>query len=90
MPILVELNSDAVRVSVEENMNTIIEFRCDDAESRFSQFFQWAKNMDNKRYYFVILKKPSGIKYESNNEIGIRKLGFNIGTDLVPEDYMLF
>ncbi|MBI9016166.1 MAG: hypothetical protein JEZ07_02780 [Phycisphaerae bacterium] len=87
-PILIEIKARMLRVAKVDKLNTVIEFEYIDED--FSNFISWAQAIDKKEYYFVLMKKPSGLAHVNALEKELKKLSFNIGTDLVPEDYDLF
>ena len=89
-PWLLELTDKAIRVAASDGFTTVLEFTADTFVTRKLQFLDWARSQNSSTHYCVILKKPSGLRYAGEIEKGIKELGFEIGTDLVPEEYMLF
>lgn len=87
-PILVEVSDSLIRVAQAVELCTVIEFK--NSSLGYSDFIQWAKEFSTEDFYFVIMKKPSGIDKAEAVENDIKLLGFGIGTDLVPDDYNLF
>jgi len=89
-PWLVELTGNNIRIA-SHDMSTIVEFNALEHRSRERLFIAWAKTRDAQTDYFVILIKPSGWEaYENSFMESITELGFDIGTDLVPEDKRVF
>ena len=84
-PILVILSKSEIVVS--KGINRSAEFRFQMSER--SKFITWAKGNNRSLEYFVIFNKPSvGIL---GNEIinDLKRLGFKVGKDLIPEDHKL-
>lgn len=89
-PWLIELTGNSLRVA-SHDLTTILEFNTSDHRSRERLFATWAKNRDTHSEYFVILIKPSGWNdYENSFMSRITELGFDIGTDLIPEEKGVF
>lgn len=89
-PWLLELSGPAIRIAASDGRSVVLEFTADQFEIRKQRFLAWAKSQNPITHYFVILKKPSGLQYENDIEKGIKELGFDIGTDLIPEEYVTF
>ena len=54
-------------------------------------FLFWGVGLNNETDYFVLYIKPSGLEfYNQGLEDKLKKLNFEIGTDLIPEDKKLF
>jgi len=89
-PWLIEFTGNTIRVA-SHDMAAIVEFNASDHRSREQLFTAWAKTRDTRSEYFVILIKPSGWDaYENSFMSRIIELGFDIGTDLIPEDKRVF
>jgi hypothetical protein len=89
-PWLVELTSNNIRIA-SHDMKTIFEFDAFGQNTRERLFISWAKTRNNQYDYFVFLIKPSGFNlFKDTLKENIIQLGFDIGTDLVPEDKRVF
>lgn len=89
-PWLVELTDRAIRVASSDGQSIVLEFRAGKFAARKQQLIDWAGSQNRATHYFVIMKKPSGLQYGYQIEKAIKAISFDIGTDLVPEDYELF
>ena len=89
-PWLLELTDQAIRVAASDGHTAVLEFTAKTFAMRKDMFLGWARSQDKLTHYFVVMKKPSGLQYEDEIEKAIKDLGFEIGTDLVPENYKLF
>jgi hypothetical protein len=58
--------------------------------ARTKQFLAWAGNQDDRTHYFVILIKPSGLLLAEELEEKLKELGFDAGSDLLPENWRAF
>ena len=89
-PWLVELTGNNIRVA-SHDMTTVVEFNAVSQDSRERLFMEWVKSRDIQSDYLVILIKPSGLDlFEDSFRKRITELGFDIGTDLVPENKRIF
>ena len=89
-PWLVEISVDGPRVISHDGIFAM-EFQGDNYESREKKFLSWGVGLNNETDYFVLYIKPSGLEfYNQGLEDKLKKLHFEIGTDLIPEDKKLF
>lgn len=89
-PWLVELTDRTIRVASADGPTIVLEFRADEFATRKQQLIDWAKSQNRVTHYFVIMKKPSALQYGYEIEKAIKAINFDIGKDLIPEDYELF
>ena len=89
-PWLLEVSEKALRVASKDGLSTVLEFSATSAEGRQKQFVQWARGQSSRTHYFVILIKPSGITQAKELEQELRRMGFQIGSDLLPEAWQPF
>ena len=89
-PWLLEVSKDRIRVGAKDGGSSVVEFRAKTAGDRLSLFLAWAKNQDHKTHYFVILLKPSAVEQLADIQESLRKMGFEIGLDLLPEKWEPF
>jgi len=89
-PWLLEVSKDRIRVGAKDGRSSIVEFRAKTAQERLKLFLAWAKNQDQRTHYFVILLKPSAVALLGELQQTLEKIGFDIGLDLLPEDWEPF
>ena len=90
-PWLVELTNKGIRAAFHEDLQTIYEFHGEDYKECERVFLQWAESRDPDTEYFVFLIKPSGLgAFEDSLYAKIQKLGFELGSDYMPEDKEVF
>ena len=86
-PILVELSARTIGIGWPQSRRPALWLKADRPDVRLEQFTSWARTRDRAREYFVILLKPSGFGQTYEDLVAaIRKEGFDVGTDLIPED----
>ncbi len=85
---LVEISSGKLRVAPSEGIGSVLEFN---GTTKEDVFLAWAKSRDSTTEYFVLLIKPSGLQlYRQILGQKLKMLGFDIGTDLIPENAKVF
>jgi hypothetical protein len=89
-PWLVEITGDGLRVGSQDGQGLVIDFKGKTARERMKLFQEWARNQNQREHYFVLLIKPSGVKHVRNLATIIVSLGFEVGTDLLPEKWKPF
>lgn len=89
-PWLLEISKDSLRVGSQDGQGLVIDFEGKSHEERARLFLEWARNQNQKERYFVLLIKPSGIQHVAELRKNITELGFEIGTDLIPEKWRPF
>ena len=85
-PVLIEVTDKKIRVAKASDIKTVIEFQSDDIGS----ILKWTRNFDSSKYYFVLLKKTSGVALSQELELYIKDHGFDVGTDLIPDEYVIY
>ena len=86
-PWLVEISAERIRVAPNEGNNSVMTFAAPSKDRRMKLFLGWARNQSPRSHYFVLLKKPSGWESAAELDKKLREQGFEIGTDLLPEDW---
>jgi len=89
-PWLVEVTATAFRVAERNPRGTFMEFRSKTDNQRLDLFRSWLQTQDNSERYIVILVKPSGAAIAHSLERELPTLGFQIGVELLPEDWIPF
>lgn len=89
-PWLLEVSKNRIRVGAKDGGSSVVEFRAKTAQERLKLFLAWAKNQDQKTHYFVILLKPSAVELLGEFQEKLGKMGFDIGLDLLPENWKPF
>ena len=89
-PWLLEISGSRLRVASKDGTSAILEFGGESFERRKERFLAWLSSQSNRTHYFVLLIKPSGI--EQADECGkiLKSKGYDIGKDLLPEDWAPF
>jgi len=90
IPWLAEFSADKIRVSSGQKAGAVLEFAAPDIAVRAAQFRSWAVLWDRDRYYFVLLVKPSGCHFVEPIRSLLNDLGFETGSDLLPENWFAF
>jgi peptidoglycan hydrolase CwlO-like protein len=86
-PWLVDLSDKRILVGSKDGAKTVIGFQAGSADARTEQFLTWAKTQSPQRSYFVLLIRPSAVDLLKAITPRLMKSGFQIGTDLLPEDW---
>ena len=88
-PWLVVLSSKSIRVGSKDGKSAVTSFRAETTGTREQQFLAWAKTQDRRTHYFVLLIRPSACELAEEMAAALKKSGYHIGTDLVPEDWQV-
>lgn len=86
-PWLIEVTATKYRVSQADNIGGQLVFRAESLAERDRLLLEWASRQDRGRSYFCILCKPSGASQAINLEQKLQNLGFELGRDLIPENW---
>jgi hypothetical protein len=89
-PWLVDLGGKRILVGSKDGAKTVIGFQAGSGDARTEQFLTWARTQSPRRSYFVLLIRPSAMDSLRAITPKLRKMGFKIGTDLLPEDWKVF
>lgn len=89
-PWLVEVSGDDLRVAAKDGSSAVFRFRGKSQAARRQQFLAWAKSQDSRSHYMVLLIKPPGMSDAHELHRALRRMGFQIGTDLLPEKWQAF
>ena len=89
-PWLLEVSGSRLRVASKDGSSVVLEFRGDSADQRKERFLAWLSTQDNRTHYFVLLVKPSGVLASDELHVILKRRGFDIGKDLLPEDWNPF
>jgi len=89
-PWLLEVSESHLRVASRDGRSAVLEFGGSTPEQRQARFFDWLASQNNRTHYFVVLIKPSGVRLSEEIENGLKAKGFDIGRDLLPEDWEPF
>lgn len=89
-PWLLEVSKDSLRVSSRDGTTALLDFEGASHESRTEQFLAWAENQNRSTHYFMLIIKPSGFELSQALRERLKKLGFDRGTDLIPENWRPF
>lgn len=85
-PWLAELSGQAIRVGSPDGTSFRLDFTGSSAQGRLDKLVTWARSLNRRRDYFVLLIKPSaGARHAVAVEIALRRAGFWTGKDLLPE-----
>lgn len=90
VPWLIELSGKSLRAAPKDGGSAVVDFTAPTHALRQKLFLAWARQQDTKTHYFVLLIKPSGSEYAYPLGQALRKLRFQIGTDLLPEEWRAF
>jgi hypothetical protein len=89
-PWLLEVSDSRLRVASKDGRGTVLEFGGTSSEQRKIRFLAWVSSQSNQTHYFVLLTKPSGVRLSNEIEKELKTRGFDIGRDLLPEDWEPF
>ena len=89
-PWLVEVSGKRIRVAPGDDSGAVLTFSAQSTAARLKQFLAWARSRSNRRYYFVIVTKPSGLGQVNDLAKALRSRGYRLGRDLLPEDWEPF
>jgi len=89
-PWLLEVSEPRLRVASKDGRGTVLEFGGTSSDQRKARFLAWLSSQSNQTHYFVLLTKPSGVGLADEMERELKARGFDIGRDLLPEDWEPF
>ena len=89
-PWLLEVTDKRLRVATKDGTSAVLEFVAKDFDTRRKSFAAWAKTQSKSKHYFVLLIKPSGRENIEKVFETIKGLGFDVGVDLLPENWRPF
>jgi len=89
-PWLLEISDSGLRVASKDGRATVMEFGGASSEQRKTRFLAWVSSQSSGTHYFVLLTKPSGVNLSNDIEKELKTRGFDIGRDLLPEDWEPF
>ena len=90
-PWLLEVSGSQLRVASRDGSSVVMEFRGNSAEQRKERFTAWVDDsQSHATHYFVLLVKPSGVRASDELETALRRRGYDIGQDLLPEYWRPF
>jgi len=89
-PWLVEVTAASIRVATKDGTASVTEFRAKEGKQRKKQFLGWARGQNKKTHYFVFLAKPSGVRTAEALLFAVKADGFDVGLDLLPEEWHAF
>jgi len=89
-PWLLEISGSRLRVASKDGTSAILEFGGESFERRKERFLAWLSSQSNRTHYFVLLIKPSGVEQSDACAKALKSRGFEIGKDLLPEDWTPF
>jgi len=89
-PWLLEVTENSLRLAAKDGTSAVLEFRAPSAEQRKEGFLAWIETQDPQTHYFVLLVKPSGVRFAEELERILTERGFEIGKDLLPESWEPF
>lgn len=90
VPWLLEVESSSLRVASADGSGAVLEFGGQSASRAKRAFLAWASSQSNRTHYFVLLIKPSGVMLAEELQEELKKRNFDLGTDLLPEDWEPF
>jgi hypothetical protein len=89
-PWLLEISDSRLRIASKDGRATVMEFGGASSEQRKTRFLAWVSSQSSQTHYFVLLTKPSGVRLSDEIEKELKTRGFDIGRDLLPEDWEPF
>jgi len=89
-PWLVDVAASHLRVASQDGRGTILEFGGASSDERLASLLAWLAGQNPKTHYLVLLIKPSGTDFADTLAREIKSRGFDIGVDLLPEDWEPF
>ena len=90
VPWLLETSGSRLRVASKDGAGAVFEFGGRSSSERKDRFLIWLDAQDSRTHYVVLLVKPSGVDLSHMLEEEIRKRGFDVGMDLLPENWQPF
>jgi len=89
-PWLLEVSDKLLRVASKDT-SSVLEFAARSFETRKREFLEWAARQSSRTHYFVALIKPSGVRQAYEELLPeLKKKGFDLGRDLLPEQWRPF
>ena len=89
VPWLIEVSAKEYRVAPHKGLAASLAFRADSLKDRTKLLLEWAATQDPAKFYFCVLVKPSGAAQAAYVETQLDDMGFELGRDLLPEDWNL-
>jgi hypothetical protein len=89
-PWLLEVSKDRLRVATKDGSSAVIQFNESSPEARLESLFEWVRQQSPKKHYFVLLIKPGSLDILLPIMKKLKELGFDIGTDLFPDEWDAF
>lgn len=86
-PVLIEVSAQVWRVAADANGDTMISLAQADLPRRTAALTQVLGNFNTRDFYCLLIVKPSAAVEINSITAELRKLGFNIGIDAIPEDF---
>jgi len=88
-PWLVALSDKSVRVGTKDGTRAVLTFQAGSSGERLKLFQTWAEAQNPRTHYFVLLIRPSSVAFGYKTASRLKKKGFHVGTDLLPEDWLV-
>ena len=89
-PWLVEVTGKSIRVAPHDDSGAVLTFSAQSMAARQKQFLAWTQSRSSSTYYFVLLAKPSGLSQIFGLKKELKRRGYSLGEDLLPEDWEPF
>jgi len=89
-PWLVEVTGKSIRVAPHDDSDAVLTFSAQSAAARQKQFLAWTQSRRSSMYYFVLLAKPSGLSQIPGLKRELKRRGYSLGEDLLPENWEPF
>lgn len=89
-PWLLEVSKNQLRVATKDGSSAVIHFNESSSEERLESLFEWIRQQSPKKYYFVLLIKPGTMDILVPIMKKLNEMGFDIGTDLFPDEWDAF
>lgn len=89
-PWLLEITDSRLRVAPRDGASAVLEFGGGTPADRLPRFMAWLDSQRPETHYFVLLVKPSGVDVAEEIQKILRQRKFEIGMDLLPEDWEPF
>lgn len=86
-PLLVVASANSMRVGIVGSQQAALTFAHGDVEIRMQAVSQWLQRFSARRYYVLLVVKPSAQAHVATLRAMITQLGFSQGLDLLPEDW---
>jgi len=89
-PWLLEITESRLRVASRDGASAVLEFGGGAPGDRLQRFMAWLNSQRPETHYFVLLIKPSGADLAQELGRRLKQRKFDIGIDLLPEDWEPF